>query len=166
MNSIIEITLGIIGTIAIVTAFSLCYYGLYALLNIKCILSKRKRVKELPDMSERDFLKAIKIKLGVSNEYAVKKRKFLSRQMWIPVDKILPDFRIVDVKNCLEGIIFKHKSDELISDLIDDLYYSKRFSETEAKKLVIETVTDYIYYSAVLDGIIESSQNLVMNRDD
>jgi hypothetical protein len=106
-------------------------------------------------MSNQFFVGIINKEFEIPEDYILRMRKYLSKELKMPANKIFPDFILANVKSCLEWNIFTNESKELKGYLSERLYWNKKMSYEETLELKIETVLDYIYYSAILDGILE-----------
>ena len=111
----------------------------------------------MPDMSDTDFITGIKknVKCNLDETQILKLRKLLVKKLWIPYNKISPDLKLNDFGESIFNFYLRKDTDYLVEDTLEDLFYRKKFSLEEVRAIHIETVSDYIYYSAIVDGKIQ-----------
>lgn len=114
------------------------------------IRRKISRVRALNAMDDSAFVEDIQRRHNLPPEYITKLRRRLGREHGVPYKKIKPDDTIESLENCM---LFPNVHENSVDYLVEDLYYSD--NPRYKKKIIdLETVADYIYYSAILDKIL------------
>jgi hypothetical protein len=137
----------------------------YAIKIRRCKINKRKKIQELPVMNNSEFVDIIHHAFGLPDDYILSNRKTLSKWMKIPVEKLLPEFRITDMKSCVDWDVYENDAGLLIEELLEILHIGKKFSFEELQELKIDTVSDYIYYSAISDGLLDNFGNFISSEE-
>jgi hypothetical protein len=101
-------------------------------------------------MEDREFVEEIQRKYNIPAEYILKQRRMLGREYWIPSRKIKPEFTF---ETLIGFLIMTQMVESSLGWLIEDLYYSDD-PHFKKKVLEIDTVAEFVYYSAIYDGVI------------
>ena len=124
----------------------------FILLSIPRCIERRRLINSLEFTEDHIFVEKLKENFNIPDVYILEKRSYIGKKLRIPYKKLSPDFKLPLLKNCWFLAQGNDASMRLIGDLSEDLYYAGD-SPLYKKKIKIETVGEYIYYSAVYDGI-------------
>ena len=133
--------------------FTIIFCGtLFLLTMFKCI-RKRKLLKLLAEVGDDEFVEEFLKIFYAPKEYVIAQRHKLARQLWVSFKILAPDFKFGVLEDCRILVPDGDKSAlliELLSDHLSKYIESPLYGE----ELNIETVSEYIYYSAIRDGVL------------
>ena len=110
-------------------------------------------VDSLDIIEDPAFVREMEKRFYVPEEYTISKRRELGKKLRIPYKKLSPDFEIASLKDSWILSSVWETSVFLLESLIEDLYYCEN-SPFYKEKLLIDTVSEYIYYSAINEGVL------------
>lgn len=133
--------------------FTIVFCGtLFWLTMLRCI-RKKKLLKLLVEVEDDEFVEVFLENFYAPKDYVIAQRHKLARQLWVPVNILAPDFKFGVLEDCW---ILKSdgETSEFLIELLCDHLSKYIESPLYGEELNIETVSEYIYYSAIRDGVI------------
>lgn len=130
----------------------------YLFKAMRCLIKKKQEIRSWSAIDDKSFINEMKKRGEMDETYILKIRKLLSKSLWIPYDKIYPSLKFDALDECFEQFTPTSKIAEIIGYLQEDLYHQKKLSFEDARRLKIETVSDFIYFSAILDDELQSEK--------
>jgi len=83
------------------------------------ILLKRKRLRQIPEISDQEFLRVYRTKFGTPEEIVLRERRYLGKVLGIPDQKLSPEQTLKGLSKHGGLIEFQVGMGDLDSDLID-----------------------------------------------
>ena len=122
-------------------------------LSIPRCIKRKKLIKSLEEVEDEAFVEEFLKSFHAPQEYVIAKRRKLARQLHVPYKKLAPNYKFGTIGDCWILTADGDKSMFLIECLTD--YLSKYIdSPFYGEEISIETVSEYIYYSAIRDGAL------------
>ncbi len=125
----------------------------FTLLSVPRCIRRRRLVNSLEYIEDHFFVEIFRKEFDVPEDYILEKRRFIGKKLRLPYKKLSPDFKMYILEDCWFLNQGNDASVRLPGELSEDLYYSGD-SPLYKKEIKIETIAEYIYYSAIYDGIV------------